>query len=196
MYEALAGRHRMTVEMLGEFYDEKRDRAYLLVAGLGAFALLKNETGLHQLDRRYRERTPRAGRETVREDRETIRVEILSEGQERIPARQVKSRVAPLKPALSRLVKKADLQVSLFHEPSLRSIEIWTTGPRAQALERALLLLEAEMGGRTDESRANATAIIRHYDLGISPRVKDVRSGKATTRLDRVFKGHLEVLTG
>jgi protein subunit release factor A len=194
MYEALARRHRMTVEIAGEFFQDKQDRVYLNVTGLGAFALLKNESGLHQLNHRYRERKPRSGHEAVREDRETLRVEVLPEPKEKIPATQIKSRIITLKPPRSRLVQNADMHVSVFHEASLRSIEVWTKGPKAQALDLVIGLLEAELGNGTDKNRARNTAIIRQYHLGISSRIKDNRSGKTTTRVDRVLKGYLDSL--
>ena len=198
LYLALAQRRRMTVEILGEFYDEKHDQACLAINGLGAFALVKDEAGLHQLDHRFRERTPRAGHEAVREHRETIRIEIFPQANDSDTSflRLVKTKTLALKPARSRLVQKADLAVSLFHETSLRSLELWTTGPREQAVERALLVLRSQVEFAATQPGDRRSDIIRHYDLGISSRVKDVRSGKSTTRVDRVLKGHLEALLG
>jgi ATP-dependent Clp protease ATP-binding subunit ClpC len=197
MYQGLARQHRMNVEVLGEWYDEKHDRAYLLISGLGAFALLEQESGLHQMDYRFRERTARAGREAMREDRELVRVETLPSGTEpqKDFRRGVKSRLSPLKPARSRLLTKANLNVSLFHEPSLRSLEIWMIGPKETALERALPILHAQVGSGTAGEQTPISAVIRHYDLGLAPRVKDVRSGRSTTRVDRVLKGQLEILS-
>ena len=196
MYQALAQRRRMAPEVLGEFFDGKQDRAWLLISGLGAYALLKHESGLHQLDYRTREKKQRTGREAIREDRETARVEVLAIGAE--PEKSfrlaVKSRFSSLKPAQNRLMEKADMSVSLFHEASLRSIEIWTSGPRPQALERSLLILHTCLAGSISAEQSHTGQVIRHYDLGISPRVKDTRSGRTTTRVDRVFKGHLDAL--
>jgi hypothetical protein len=186
----------MSVEILGEFYDSTHDQAYLSVNGLGAFALMKDEAGLHQLDYRFREKTPRTGHETMREDRETIRVEVLPwpNGLDAGFRRVAKSKITALKPPRSRLVAKADLAVSLFHEASLRSLDLWTTGPREQAIERSLTILRAQVDSATAPTAQRGTEIIRHYDLGIPARVKDVRSGKSTTRVDRILKGHLDVL--
>ncbi len=195
MYCALAQRRRLDVEVLGEWHDEKQDRAFLLVSGLGAFALLKSESGLHQLDHRTRPKKPRNSRETVHEDREVIRVETLPAGgsPDRKFRQEVKTTVSGLRPARSRLVDKADLKVTLFHETSLRSLELWTAGPRESALERCLALFHAQVAapasGGTDRG-----AIVRHYDLGIAARVKDTRTGRTTHRVDRVFKGHLDTL--
>jgi hypothetical protein len=185
----------MSLEVMGGCFDQKQARIWLLVSGLGAYALLKNESGLHQVDYRAREKKQRTGREAVREDRETIRVEPLPFGSEPDKAfrQAVKSKLKPLKEVAHRLLDKADLAVSLFHEPTLRSLELWTSGPREQALERSLMLLHTQVAAlRADECRG--TRIIRHYDLGIAPRVKDTRSGRTTNRVDKVFKGYLDVL--
>jgi len=54
------------------------------------------------------------------------------------------------------------------------------------------LILYTQVNAGTSSERISA--IIRHYDLGLASRVRDVRSGKSTTRVDRVLKGHLEML--
>jgi len=186
----------MSTEVLGEFYDGRQDRAWLLVSGLGAFGLLKHESGLHQVARRTRERKQRTGHEAVREDRETVRAEVFALGGEpdKKLRQAVKPRLIPRRPAQERLLQKADLAVSLFHEPTLRSLELWTSGPRAQALERSLLILHTQLTAQAAGSDSRPDQTIRHYDLGVSPRVKDTRSGRTTTRIDRVFRGYLDAL--
>jgi ATP-dependent Clp protease ATP-binding subunit ClpC len=190
MYQALAVRRRMTAEVLGEFYDEKQDRVYLLIGGLGAYALLRNESGLHQIDRRFKERTARGGKEVIREDRELLRVEVYPAGT--LPPKQlrqkVKSKCVALKPVKNRLVK-AGFALSMFDEQSLRSVEFWTHGPRAAALERGVVVLHAVANAKP--AAGAAETVIRHYDVGLSPRIKDVRTGRTTTRVEKVFKGEL-----
>jgi ATP-dependent Clp protease ATP-binding subunit ClpC len=192
MYQALAKRRGMTAEVLGEFFDEKRDRVYLLVSGLGAYALLKNEFGLHQVDRRFKDRTPRSGREVMREDRELIRVEVHPAGSEtpKQLRQRVKTKITPLKPIRKRLLK-SELALSVFDGDSVRSVEFWTTGPKNDALERALAILHAQAtaGGNLPSQ----DSIVRHYDVGISPKVKDTRTGRTTTRLDQVMNGELGI---
>lgn len=191
MYQALAKHRRLAAEVLGEIYDEKRDRVYLLVSGLGAYALLKNENGVHQVNRRFKDRMPRAGREVIHEDRELIRVEVHSAATE--PPKQlrtsVKTKVSSLRPVRKRLLK-ADLALSVFAGEVVRSIEFWTTGPKAEAIERALLVLHAQ----TIESPQSPDSIVRRYDVGLSQKVKDARTGRTTTRLDEVMKGDLGFL--
>lgn len=193
MLQGLAQRRRMTAEVLGELYNETQDQVYLLVSGLGAYALLKDESGLHQFDRRFKERTPRAGREVMREDRELLRVAVHGAGM--APSKQfrqkAKTRITSLKPVHQRLVK-ADLAVSIFDDQSVRSVEFWTSGPKTEAIEKALTVLHAVAKG--PDNPAASVEVVRYYDVGLSPRVKDARSGRSTTRVDQVLKGDLTSL--
>ena len=195
MYQSLGRRRRLTVEVLGEFCEGKQDFAYLQITGLGGFSLLKHESGLHQLDRKFKAKSPRTGREVIHEDREVIRVEVLPlDGEPEKSFRQaVKPKFATLKPVRQRLLK-ADLLVSLFHEAKLRSLTFWTSGPRSEALERGLLILHSQLSGEAARPETRSDAIIRHYELGLSARIKDARSGRSTTSVERVLKGHLDSL--
>jgi hypothetical protein len=76
----------------------------------------------------------------------------------------------------------------------LRSLEFWATGPREDALSRAFLVLHAQITRTPPREAGQPDLIIRHYDLGSAPRVKDLRTGRSTSRVDRVLKGHLEAL--
>lgn len=193
MYQGLAARHRMTSEVLGEHYNDKRDTVYLSVSGLGAYGLFVKECGLHQVDHRYKERTPRSGREVIRENRELIRVEVHPFGQEPPKGfmQNVRTKTATLKPAQKRLMK-TELAVSLFHEPTVRSIDFWTSGPKQAAIGRGMMILSAQV---QDNSRAaSGEGVIRSYDVGLAPKVKDIRTGRATTRVDQVLKGSFGAL--
>jgi protein subunit release factor B len=193
MYQGLARRRRMTADVLGEFYTRTQDRAYLSVAGLGAYGLLRNERGLHQVERRYKERIPRSGRERMREDRELLRVETMAAPAEvsRRFQQQLKIKVTVLKPARERLVR-AELLVTSFDEPSLRSVEFWTFGPKADALARGSLVHKALLDG--GQVSPEDPQIIRQYDLGLNPRVKDMRTSRTTSRVSQVLKGDVETL--
>ncbi|HEX4999071.1 MAG TPA: AAA family ATPase [Terriglobia bacterium] len=195
MYRALATRLRMTAETLGEFHTSgKEDRVYLLIAGLGAFGTLRGESGLHRFDRRYKQRAARSGREVILEDRELIRVDVHPAPPEPGAGlqKQTDVRVVPIKPPKKRLIK-SDYSVKLFHQPSLRSIELWTTGPREAALSRGLSILAVVLADDHD-SGTNRDGIVREYDVGIGSRVKDLRSGIVTTRINNVLKGELEAM--
>jgi hypothetical protein len=190
MYHAFAARRRLTGEFLGEWYDEKHDRIYLLIAGLGAYALLKQESGLHQFDRRFKEAAPRKGRELIREDRELVRVQVHPASVQ--PAKQfrqrAKSKVTSLKPVRKRLLK-ADFAVSAFDEESVRSVEFWTNGPKNEALERAFMILY--VGATALAPRAAHDEVVRRYDVGLSAKVKDLRTGRTTTRVEQILEGDL-----
>ncbi len=68
------------------------------------------------------------------------------------------------------------------------------TGPKDAALERAYAILHAQVQFQSEGGDTDTSSIIRQYDLGLSPRVKDARSGKSTTRVDRILKGNLDSL--
>jgi hypothetical protein len=145
------------------------------------------------VDRRYKQRAPRSKREVLREDRELVRVEVSPFRQE--PSvqfqKRVKIRVSVLKPARKRLIK-ADLVVSLFHEPTLRSVEFWTAGPKEEAVARGMLILNACVEAGAEPSSGDS--IIRQYDVGLGPKIKDTRTGRVTTRVNQVMKGNLDGL--
>lgn len=160
---------------------------------LGDSEELKHETGLHQVDRRYKQRTNRSSREVFREDRELLRVEVNLAPHEPSPQlqRRVKARVSALKPVRSRLLK-ADLAVNLFDESILRSVEFWITDPKDSAVARGLLILSAYSATGFESHGING--VIRQYDVGLAPRVKDTRTGRMTTRVHQVLKGDLDML--
>jgi ATP-dependent Clp protease ATP-binding subunit ClpC len=197
MYQALARRRKITSEILGEYLEGKNDCAYLHVSGLGSYLLLKDESGLHRLDRKFKVKAPRNARELVGHDKELVRVEvmpILAEPDNGFK-KLVKANVNPLKPLRDRLLK-CDTMVTLFHEPTLRSLSLWTNGARPAALEKALLVLHVQIASATPPNAVRSDAVIRQYELGLSPRIKDARTGRSTTNIDRVLNGHLESLRG
>ena len=201
MYQALAARRRMSVEVLGEQFDEKTDRAFLHVSALGAYSLFRLESGLHQLDLRHRTHAPRTGREKERVDREVVRVSVMPWlGGEPGPdfLKHVKAEAQALRPPVQRLLPKADLALKLFHASSLRSVEFWTSGPRAAALQRGQAILHALVSGHEANDTDSADlrgSIVRRYISGIGPMVKDLRSGRSTSLIERVFRGEIDFLT-
>src|SRR5688572_22476477 len=85
--------------------------------------------------------------------------------------------------------QKIDLLAAAF-EPTLRSVELWTRGPKEAAVARGLLILSA-----CADSYSGAPpneGIIRQYDLGLGPRIKDNRTGRVTTRVHHVLKGEVD----
>jgi hypothetical protein len=149
---------------------------------------LKSEAGLHQVSRRYKQRAARTGREILHDDRELVRVSVAPGSHETAPqlSREVKARVSPLKPAKERLLR-AEFAVNLFHAPTLQSLDVWTSGPKETAVSRSLLILgvRAYSNSAIDQEQG----VIRQYDLGIAPRVKDMRTGRVTTKVKDILKG-------
>jgi hypothetical protein len=188
MYQGFAAKRRMTVEILGEFHGERQSTAWLLVSGLGAYFLLKDEAGLHQWDYRFKERTPRAGKEVIRENRELVRVDVLTVPSE-IPRnlnREVQFNFSSATSARKRLLPDAEMKVNAFHEKTVRSLQFWAEGSKEQLIEKALTILNAK-----NQLTVSDGALRRSYDTGLVARVKDLRSGRMTTRVDQVLKGEL-----
>jgi ATP-dependent Clp protease ATP-binding subunit ClpC len=193
-YLALARRRHFEATVAAEFYSAKTDVVLLQVLGLGAVALFSGENGLHEFNRRSRVKDPRRGHEHTREDNSIVRVEVFPLGPavDKKFATSVQAKVSPVKPARSRLVEKASWQVTAFHEPSVRSLDLWCSGDKATALDTTLRLLQAQ--SLESKERVTAAQLIRRYDLGIGSRIKDLRTGRSTTRLAQFFRGQLEML--
>ncbi|MBY0526766.1 MAG: hypothetical protein K2R98_25465 [Gemmataceae bacterium] len=179
MYDGLARRRGLEAQVL----DDRRggtppeDALTLLLSGAGAFALLANEAGLHQVSRgRGKGRT---GRQRA-PDRDVIRVE-----------------VQPLTDVQGRLLPKPRFDVQLLHVPSMTALRAWTDGTKTQAVERLRPLLIARVeAARAAAELGNSPTFVRRYILGPSPLVRDLRSRRSTGRLDRVLKGHIDVFLG
>jgi ATP-dependent Clp protease ATP-binding subunit ClpC len=195
MYVNLAGRRNLQVETLSDLKasDPPEDLIALQVSGVGSYALLAGETGLHQLTRGRRE-----GRDGKKRpvDRDVVRVEVFPlPPQANFAADEVRAQTRALAAAPGRLIGKPRYEVQLLHLPSMVSVRAWTDGSRTEAMERVQTLLRArvtaaqagvaEGGGRTP--------VVRRYALGPAPLVRDVRTGRSTGRLDQVFEGYLDV---
>ena len=183
MYLGWAERHRYQVEVLDDRCGTPAESAALVVSGPGAWALLANEAGLHQLSR--------VGDERGREERELVRVEVLPlfDGVE--PRRvdvSVEARVEPA--ARGRLVDQPRLLVSLLHRPSLVRVEGRGAGAQEEQVERLLPLLGAQIAAKG--GRAAGNAVVRRYRFGPAPLVKDRRSGLSSARLSRVLEGYID----
>jgi len=193
LFNEFANRHRLSTEFLVEFFNDTRDHACLSVSGLGAYLLLKSEAGMHKMKRKFRQAAPRNGREKTSEDSELIRVEVYpvtTEPDKKFVA-AVSANVQELKPRRTRLINQAGWQVRLFHAASVMSLETCAGGSRAEALNRAMEVLHAQVSAA---SSSPVTDVVRHYDLGIGSRIKDSRSGRTTNQVAQFFKGRLELV--
>ena len=188
MYASLARRRGLEVEILDDRRggDPHEDAIVLQVSGAGAFATLAGETGLHQVVRGRAER-----RDGVREDRDVVRVEVLPVPADAVFGRdEVRVETRPLKGVKGRLLDRPVLDVHLVHAPSMASVRAWTSGAKAEAVERLQPLLRARVDGGAGDGVAGAR-VVRRYTLGPSPLVRDQRTGRTTGRLDDVLDGDL-----
>lgn len=197
MYQGLADRRHMAASVVAEHEAEGADTAYLQVTGLGAFALMADEVGLHEFRRRLKIRVRRGAPEREQEDVAVVSVEVVPLAG--APSRKFVSgltvRAVPLRPPVSRLLENAGWQVEAFDATTVRSLEGRFCGTRKVALDGATALLwSLTGGGRTDGPMAGPMAVVRQYDLGQGACVRDLRTGRSTTRVAHVFRGQLELL--
>jgi ATP-dependent Clp protease ATP-binding subunit ClpA/protein subunit release factor A len=195
-YGHIAARRRLRCEVIAERWEGQVDEVWLRIPGLGARALFVAEEGLHEFNHRRRSKNPRSGREQTFKDTTMLRVEVFP-GQgdpDRKFMREVDTqvRVSALKPPRSRMVDSASWSVRVFHPPTLRSIEVWTAGTKDQAMKTACEILYSQVrsAAPTDTS---STRVVRRYDLGIGSRIKDLRTGRITTRLAQFFRGKVDL---
>jgi len=192
-YLGLASRRRMQATVIAERWDEKADAAYVQVLGLGAWQLFAGEAGLHEFHRRTRVKSARAGHEHTQEDGAVVRVEVVplaAEPDKRFQA-ALKTRAWALKPARTRLIEEANWRVEVFHEPSVLPLEAWFSGDQKAATGSAVRLIHSQVTENAGAERASA-GLVRRYDLGIGSRIKDLRTGRTTTRLAQFFRGQIE----
>jgi len=193
-YQQRAARRRLQAEVVAERWTDSTDEVHLKIPGLGALALFSAEIGLHEFNSRRRLKGSRAGREQIHKDASLVRVEVLGvngEPDKRF-TRAVETRVSALKPPRSRLLDKAGWSVRVFHPATVRSVEAWLGGSREEALNRALGILYAQVHA-AETTGADVAQVIRRYDLGIGSQIKDLRSGRSTTRLAQFFAGKVEL---
>ena len=105
--------------------------------------------------------------------------------------RELVTKVHSIKPARSRLVNKPKWQISTFHAPSVRSLQAWVGGEKAEALDRMYKIIFAQVNAATNPDSAK---IVRSYHFGIAPRVKDHVMEKSTSKTDQILKGHIDIL--
>jgi ATP-dependent Clp protease ATP-binding subunit ClpC len=167
------------------------DAITLEVVGPGALALFAREEGIHQLSRR-------GARGAGRPSRAWVRVDVLAVPPEtgRDLASDVTVRAKTLKGVKGRRIAKPTLELSLLHAPSLTSLVAHTAGSRDEALARLLPLLAAvrERAQAPAPAAPTASQVVRVYELGSSPRVRDRRTGCDTGHVERVLDGELELL--
>lgn len=186
MYRALGRRRGFEIEVV----DDRKgtgsdDGLVLLISGGGAHALLTGETGHHEVIRR-------SGGGRDRDDRDVVRVSVLPApvGHESPEfASEVSVTTTRVRDARGRLIPNPEIEVELFHEPSKVGVRGRCAAPKDAAIEQLRLLLRARVEARHG---GDASRLVRRYVLGAAPRVRDIRTGIRTGRLDRVLDGRID----
>ncbi len=188
MYLNLAARRGLEATVLDDRCggDPAEDTITLLLSGPGAYALLANEAGLHQVSR------GRKPDEAGRPERDLVRVEVLPvPGREpSFAADELEVEVRPLAGVKGRLLAHVHHDVRIFHVATMTSVRGWCEGPKAEAVARMKTLLCARL--QAARTAAAQPPTVRRYRLGPTTLVRDVRSGRSTGRLDQVLEGHLD----
>ncbi len=185
MYRAFTERRGLTCEVVDDRVDPEsgEDSITLLVSGCGAHALLAGESGLH----RFRDGLP------PRDVLEAVRVAVLPmpPAVPNFPADAVSIEARSVaRPG--RLMRAVTLELRLFHRPTKIALRAACDGSREWALERILPLFFASIRQATTPPPVEER-LVRRYQLGPSPRVRDLRTGYATGRLERVLRGDIEM---
>jgi ATP-dependent Clp protease ATP-binding subunit ClpC len=189
MYCHLAARRGLEATVLDDRRggDPAEDTITLLLSGPGAYALLANEAGLHQVSR------GRKPDEAGRPERDLVRVEVLP-----VPPRaptfaadELEVEVRPLTGTKGRLLAHINHEVRIFHVATMTSVRGWCEGTKAEAVERMKTLLCARLQAARPAPGQPPT--VRRYRLGPTTLVRDMRSGRTTGRLDQVLEGQLDM---
>ena len=192
-YLGLAQRRQFQGVITAERRDERSEVVLIQLLGLGATALIMGESGLHEFNRRRREKNPRSGREETHQDTTVTRVEVFQAlaGPPKKFATETNLKAAALKAADGWLLERVSWQVTAFNEPSIRSIDLRFPGEKNEALANAARFFHAQVS--RPAATPNADTLIRRYDIGIGSRIKDLRTGRTTTRLAQFFRGQVEM---
>ena len=199
MYQGAGERRNLSVQVVAEQFGDAEEAVYLHVTGLGAYAWMSEEAGLHAFRRWSKFRPRRGASESEQEDLAVVAVEVcdLSGGPDRKFVSRLTTRIQPLKPAVSRLVEQGAWRVEMFDGDSVRSLAGVFPGTRKAALESAAGLLWSlanAVANRAVGTAVGEVSVIREYELGQGACVRDLRTGRSTTRVSHVFRGQLELL--
>ncbi len=190
MYRELARRRGLEVDVLDDRQRREPDEDVIVmqITGAGAFVLLAGEAGLHRIGRGGRGDDDERGH-----DREVVRVEVLRVPWEPLPATEaIRMQTKELPDVPGRLIERLSLEVTLRHEPSLRTLTVWTDRSRREAQGVLSPLLQAYVAADSSATPPGLLPLIRRYDLAPNQLVRDVRTNRRTARLDLVLEGHLE----
>jgi ATP-dependent Clp protease ATP-binding subunit ClpC len=190
MYRGLAVRRGLECDVVDDRFGGRNEEQTitLLISGAGAFALLAHEEGEHLFVR---------GRDGARHARDVVRVAVLPAPMElpALPDADVTATVRRVPRRAGGVLEAITLEVDLMHRPTMQLLRARCDATREEALKRLIPLLAARVrraAGHTtsDEHR------VRRYQIGPRVRVRDLRTGLVTARLDRVLAGEIDEWVG
>jgi ATP-dependent Clp protease ATP-binding subunit ClpC len=189
MLRAFAERRGFAVRVLhdrcgGEPFE---DSAVLAVDGPGARALLAGEGGLHVL--RGTDPARSAGGELNL--REVVRLQVLAPGLAGEQNAEFALEVRPLRDLPGRFDQRPRTALLAVESQTHTRFEAWYPGPAEEAGEALLPLFQARLA-RWASRRGEAHQVVRRYDLGAQPRVRDVHTGLVLPEVGQVFEGHID----
>lgn len=189
MYMEFARKRRFEPTIVAERQSDTEEIIWLEIVGLGAYGLFAGESGLHEILQRDGKKTQRSKTRTA-EDREIVRIDVYpSSPQPDIDfTRRVKAEATQPKAPRALFLKKPCYEVTLFHKPSLRSmIALLSAGSKDDAIKQAQIVFYTML----NSAEAPTERVVRQYDFGSCPRVRDSRTGKVIAKLEQVLKGTL-----
>jgi ATP-dependent Clp protease ATP-binding subunit ClpC len=180
MYQGFGARQRLETDVVDDMHTDEIDRAALVVAGSGAYELLRFESGLH----RIRSSGERRVTENV-----SVRVipldTVVGEHLTKVELVSEKGRMGSKK-RMRATVSSADSRVGSLQLVAPVSFD----RDREELVQIASALLEGRAGLAVE-----ATSTVRRYDLGASPLVTDLRTGTRSGRLGDVLAGNFDVFS-
>jgi peptide chain release factor 2 len=191
MYLNLAQRHKYESQVLDDRPGAEGENGIAMrIDGVGAYVLLANESGLHQISRESRQTG-----DGPRQDKEVVRVDcVLSDPLHAgFPRQEIQIQVRPLNTPRCRLLRPKH-EVRLLHRPSLVSLTAWTDVRKDEILDQLSPLLAArlELSKSSDQQSTAEPRIIRKYRLGRVQLVRDTRTGRKSGRVDDVLAGEID----
>lgn len=196
MYQNLAHRRSLEFTVLDDRLggDPPEDTITLLVYGPGAYALLANEAGEHQLSKSAGGKDRKRSEKSGKLERDVVRVEVFPAPtvEANFASSELEIVVRPLTGAKGRLLGNLTHDVRLFHARTMISVRGWCDGTKSEAISRMKMILSARLASRGQPAPERA-AVVRRYRLGPSTLVRDQRTGRTTGRLDQVLDGHLDM---
>jgi ATP-dependent Clp protease ATP-binding subunit ClpC len=196
MYRNLAQRRGLEVTVLDDRLggDPPEDTISLLVYGPGAYALLANEAGEHQLSKGPATKEKKRPEPAGKTERDVVRIEVLPAPtiEPNFQTGELDVVVRPLAGTRGRLLSHLNHEVRLFHTKSMVSVRGWCEGAKVEAISRMKMLLSARLAAQSQPA-PERPPVVRRYRLGPSQLVRDQRTGRSTGRLDQVLEGHLDM---